>query len=98
METRKILLVEDDQEVASFINKGLTEAGYDVTITMDGIAGSKTALAGEFDLIILDIMLPGMNGLDVSRAIRQQSKTVGILLLTALGNAENIVAGLDSEA
>ena len=98
MQTKKILLVEDDPEVASFINKGLSEAGYEVQLTMDGPSGYRTAAMGGFDLIILDVMLPGLSGLELCRGIRHQNKTVGILLLTALGNAENIVDGLNSEA
>lgn len=96
--TKKILLIEDDAEVAAFINKGLTEEGYAVTLAFDGTGGLKTALDGTFDLIILDVMLPGMNGLDVCRQIRKQNKTIAILLLTALGTAENMVMGFESEA
>ena len=95
---KKILLIEDDAEVAAFINKGLTEEGYAVTLAFDGTGGLKTALEGAFDLIILDVMLPGMNGLDVCRQIRKQNKTIAILLLTALGTAENVVMGFESEA
>lgn len=98
MQSKKILLVEDDPEVASFIYKGLTEAGYEVTVATDGTSGFRIATTGDLDLLILDVMLPGINGLEICRGIRQQDKTVGILLLTALGNAENIVAGLNSEA
>lgn len=98
MQSKKILLVEDDPEVASFIYKGLTEAGYEVTVATDGTSGFRIATTGGLDLLILDVMLPGINGLEICRGIRQQDKTVGILLLTALGNAENIVAGLNSEA
>ena len=98
MQRRKILLVEDDQEVASFINTGLTEAGYDVTVCNDGTSGYQSTTSSTFDLLILDVMLPGMSGLDICRSVRRQNKVVGILLLTALGNAENIVQGLESEA
>jgi two-component system copper resistance phosphate regulon response regulator CusR len=95
---KKILLIEDDAEVAAFINKGLTEEGYAVTLAFEGTGGLKTALEGDFDLIILDVMLPGMNGLDVCRQVRKQDKTIAILLLTALGTAENVVMGFESEA
>jgi DNA-binding response OmpR family regulator len=96
--TKKVLLIEDDAEVAAFINKGLTEEGYAVTLAFDGTGGLKTAQEGTFDLIILDVMLPGMNGLDVCRQIRKQNKTIAVLLLTALGTAENVVMGFESEA
>ncbi len=95
---KKILLVEDENNVASFIKKGLTEEGYEVSIALDGNTGLQMALSNSFDLIILDIMLPGMNGVEVCRAVRQHNRTVAILFLTALGTSENIVVGLSSEA
>ncbi|MBL7856827.1 MAG: response regulator transcription factor [Cyclobacteriaceae bacterium] len=95
---KKILVVEDESSVASFIKKGLTEEGYQVTIALDGITGLQIALTDSFDLIILDIMLPGMNGLEICRTVRQQNKTVPILFLTALGTSENVVIGLGTEA
>lgn len=91
-------MVEDEASVASFINKGLTESGFEVSVSLDGVSGLQMALNGTFDLIILDIMLPGMNGLEVCRAIRKQNKQVAILFLTALATAENVVIGLDTEA
>lgn len=95
---KKILLVEDEANVASFIRKGLSEEGYEVSLAFDGNTGLSMALAGNFDLIILDIMLPGINGLEVCRAIRKQNKQVAVLFLTALGTSENIVIGLETEA
>jgi two-component system, OmpR family, copper resistance phosphate regulon response regulator CusR len=95
---KKILLVEDETSVASFIKKGLTEEGYEVSIALDGSTGLQMALANSFDLIILDIMLPGINGIEVCRSIRQQNKSVAILFLTALGTSENVVIGLGAEA
>lgn len=95
---KKILLIEDDAEVAAFINKGLTEEGYAVTLVFEGTGGLKMALEGAYDLIVLDVMLPGMNGLEVCRQVRKQNKTIAILLLTALGTAENVVMGFESEA
>ncbi|MEJ1237052.1 response regulator transcription factor [Chryseolinea sp. T2] len=95
---KRLLLVEDDAEVGSFINKGLTEAAFDVTLAFDGVSGLKLATSGSYDLIILDVMLPGMNGLDVCKAIRRENRQVPVLLLTALGASENIVMGLEAEA
>ncbi|RAI89315.1 response regulator transcription factor [Algoriphagus yeomjeoni] len=95
---KKILLVEDDTRVCSFINKGLTENGFEVTIAMDGTLGLQLALTSQFDLIILDIMLPSINGLEVCRQIRLQKSDVPILFLTAMGSTENVVIGLDSGA
>lgn len=95
---KKILLVEDDTRVCSFINKGLSENGFDVTVAMDGAMGLKLALNNQFDLLILDIMLPNINGLEVCRQIRIQNKSLPILFLTAMGSTENVVIGLESGA
>lgn len=91
---KKILLVEDETHVVSFIKKGLSEEGFEVSVAFDGKTGLELALNGNFDLIILDIMLPGMNGMDVCREIRLQDPNTPILFLTALGTSENIVMGL----
>jgi two-component system copper resistance phosphate regulon response regulator CusR len=95
---KKLLLVEDEAHVVSFIKKGLSEEGFEVTVAFDGVTGLKMALDNIFDLIILDIMLPGMNGLDVCRAIRKDNTHIPILILTALGTAENVVLGLETGA
>ncbi len=91
-------MVEDEAGVASFVKKGLTEAGFEVSVSLDGTSGLQMALSGDFDLIILDIMLPGVNGLEICRAIRSNNKKVTILILTALGTAENVVLGLETGA
>jgi two-component system, OmpR family, copper resistance phosphate regulon response regulator CusR len=95
---KKILLVEDEVHVVSFIKKGLTEEGYEVTVALDGKSGLQLQQQNGFDCIILDIMLPEMNGLEVCREIRKSDSTVPILMLTALGTSENIVQGLDTGA
>jgi two-component system, OmpR family, copper resistance phosphate regulon response regulator CusR len=95
---KKILLVEDETSVAAFIKKGLSEEGYEVSIALDGTTGLEMALSNSFDLIILDIMLPGLNGIELCRIIRKENKSVAILFLTALGTSENIVVGLGAEA
>jgi len=95
---KKILVVEDEAHVVSFIKKGLTEEGYEVSVAFDGKTGLKLALSNVFDFIILDIMLPEMNGLEVCKNIRNENKNVPILFLTALGTSENIVLGLESGA
>ena len=92
----KILLIEDEPAVAGLINRGLTENGYSVTVAPDGKMGQEMALAHEFDVIILDIMLPGINGMEVCRQLRSAKVYSPILFLTALGTTENIVAGLDA--
>lgn len=95
---KKILLVEDEAHVVSFIKKGLSEDGFEVSVAFDGKTGLQLALENSFDLIILDIMLPEMNGLDVCKAIRNENTQVPILFLTALGTSENVVLGLENGA
>lgn len=94
----KILLVEDEPKVAAFIKKGLEEQTYDVAQAYDGTMGVKLALQNEYDLIILDIILPGMNGLDACRQIRLKDTNVAILMLTALGTTDDKIIGLDAGA
>src|SRR6478609_8949161 len=95
---KKILLVEDEAHVVSFIKKGLSEEGFEVSVAFEGKTGLQLALDNDFDLIILDIMLPEMNGLDVCKSLRNQNQHVPILFLTALGTPENIVLGHENGA
>src|SRR5690606_19539888 len=95
---QKILLVEDEAHVVSFINKGLSEIGYQVSVAFDGKNGLQLFNEGTFDLVILDIMLPEMNGLEVCKNIRTRNEKIPILFLTALGTPENVVLGLDAGA
>jgi len=92
----RIILIEDETSVVSFIKKGLQESGYEVSVAFDGKTGVQLVQSNDFDLVILDIMLPEMNGLDVCKEIRKTNKHVPILFLTALGTSENIVLGLES--
>ncbi|MCA0365170.1 MAG: response regulator transcription factor [Bacteroidetes bacterium] len=95
---RKILLVEDEINVVSFIKKGLSEENFEVSVALDGLTGFRMALEGNFDLIILDIMLPDKNGIEVCRDLRSQSISAPILFLTALNTADNVAVGLNSGA
>lgn len=95
---KKILVVEDEAHVVSFIKKGLTEEGFEVTVAFDGKSGLQMAMKNTFDIIVLDIMLPEMNGLEVCKAIREENPQVPILFLTALGTSENVVLGLENGA
>ncbi len=92
---KKILLVDDEVSVVSFIRKGLVEEDYEVSVAFEGNSGLRMALDGSFDLIILDIMLPDINGLEVCKAIRSNQIQTPILFLTALGASENVALGLD---
>lgn len=95
----KLLLIEDEPAVVSVITRGLAEAGYEVSVAPDGNSGLQMALNNpSFRLIILDVMLPGLNGIEVCRSLRKAQLEVPILMLTALGTTENIVMGLDSGA
>ena len=90
----KLLLIEDEPKIAAFIQKGLSENGYEVTTAYDGKLGLSMALQGNYDVIILDVMLPVINGLDICKTIREQSKVTPILMLTALGTVDDKVRGL----
>jgi len=92
----RILVVEDEKKVASFIKKGLEEENYAVDIAYDGEEGLVLADINEYDLILLDIMLPKLDGIEVLRRIRGNGSGVPILLLTAKDAVEDIVSGLDS--
>jgi DNA-binding response OmpR family regulator len=94
----KILIVEDEADVVSVLRRTLDEAGYEVSVAMDGNSGYQMAKQNSFDLLILDIMMPGMNGLELCRRLRIEGEGTPILMLTALNSTENIVAGLDSGA
>jgi DNA-binding response OmpR family regulator len=94
----RILLVEDEPKVAAFIKKGLEEQSYEVDQAYDGFFGKKLALENDYDLIILDVILPQKNGLEVCKEIRQVKPGVAILMLTALGSTDDKILGLDSGA
>jgi len=91
----KVLLIEDEPHVAGLINRGLSENGYSISVAPDGKLGLEMALKHDFDILILDIMLPGMNGIELCRQLRNAKVHTPILFLTALGTTENIVAGLN---
>jgi two-component system copper resistance phosphate regulon response regulator CusR len=95
---KKILLVEDDPQVCSIVKKGLEEENFAITIAMDGETGLNMAMTNAFDMVILDIMLPKLQGLEVCGKLRESGSKIPILLLTALGTAENVAAGLNKGA
>ena len=94
---KKVLLIEDDSPLCSFVKKGLTEEGFLVEISMNGKEGIQLFQQINPDLILLDIMLPEMSGLEVCSKIREKSN-VPILMLTALGTPENVALGLNTGA
>lgn len=93
-----LLLVEDEPKVVSIISRGLSDEGFNVSVAPDGLIGEKMAATNHFDLIILDIMLPGINGLELCKIIKKSKPSVPIIMLTALGTTENVVNGLDNGA
>ena len=94
----RILVAEDDRKVASFLEKGLREEGYAVDVAHDGMDGSVKALLHDYDLLLLDVMLPGKSGLEIVQELRAREKTVPVLLLTARDSRDDIVRGLDTGA
>ncbi len=94
----KILVVEDEKKVASFIKKGLEEEYYTVDVAYDGREGLKLAFSEEYDLMILDIMLPLKDGISLIKNIRSEKINIPVLLLTAKDTIEDKVEGLDSGA
>ncbi|MDP3723421.1 MAG: response regulator transcription factor [Candidatus Omnitrophota bacterium] len=94
----RILLVEDDARVASFIRRGLREEHYTVDVARDGEEALFLAQTGEYDLIILDLLLPKRGGLDVLRTLRAERLTVPVLILTAKDDLDDKVKGLNAGA
>ena len=95
----KILLVEDEVNIASFIERGLKEFGHTVSVANDGNSGWELIRQEVFDLLIIDIIMPGMNGLELCRLYRRQyGYLVPVIMLTALCTTEDIVKGLDAGA
>lgn len=94
----KILIVEDEKKVASFIKRGLEEDSFQVTLSHDGVDGLKRASSGEFDLVILDCMLPKKDGLSVVHELRQAGNQVPVLILTAKSETTDVVSGLEAGA
>ena len=94
----RVLLIEDEPGVARFIKKGLEQEAFAVDVATDGDVGLELALGEPYDLMVVDVMLPGRDGLSVCRAVRQQRIHTPLLLLTARDRVQDKVAGLDSGA
>jgi two-component system copper resistance phosphate regulon response regulator CusR len=93
----RILVVEDEQKVAKAIQEGLEGNSYSVVVAHTGEDGFFRANSERFDLLILDVMLPGRNGIEVLSAIRKQGRKIPVLLLTAKDSVEDRVLGLDAD-
>ena len=94
----RVLLIEDDVTIARLLKEGLEDESYAVDVANDGSEGYRTAAADDYDVIILDIMLPEMNGYEVCRALRNDGNKTPILMLTARDAERDIVEGLDTGA
>ncbi|AFY82481.1 response regulator [Oscillatoria acuminata] len=94
----RVLVVEDDTGIAKFINQGLNEAGYAVDVASNGREGVNYAIAADYDLIVLDVLLPELDGLSVLKTLRQRGLQTPVLLLTALDTVQDRVLGLDAGA
>ncbi len=94
----RILVVEDEHRIAQAIKDGLEQESYAVDVTYDGLDGYNSARTAEYDLIILDVMLPEMNGFEVCRTLRHDKIHTPILMLTAKDQAQDVVHGLDNGA
>ncbi|GAB2887388.1 heavy metal response regulator transcription factor [Microvirgula aerodenitrificans] len=96
--TMKILIAEDDEKTAGYIRKGLIEHGYVVDTAQNGTDALHLALTGQYDLLLLDVMMPGLDGFAVTAALRATSQPVAVLLLTARDTVEDRVRGLETGA
>ena len=93
-----ILVVEDNKQLAQLLAQGLREEDYNVNIASDGLAALELSRNAQFDVILLDLMLPGLSGLEVARQIRCRKQDVGVLMLTAKDTVPDVVKGLDAGA
>lgn len=94
----RLLIVEDEPNLLSIIRKGLTEKNHDVSAALDGTTALLMIEGNDFDVIVLDVMLPDINGIEICRRVRAAGNYTPILMLTALNSSENVVAGLNSGA
>jgi two-component system response regulator MprA len=94
----KILVVEDEEQIASFLRRGLAYEGYEVDVAPDGTVALSKARETRMDLVVLDLMLPGMDGLEVCRRLRAANSSLPILVLTARDSVSDRVQGLDAGA
>lgn len=95
----RILIIEDEPSVSSFIKKGLEENGFNTNQAFDGVTGLRLASQNEYDVILLDIIMPGLNGIEVCKKLRNEiGYKNSLIMLTALATTEDVVTGLDNGA
>ena len=93
-----ILIVEDEQRIASFVSKGLRAEGHQTTVVPDGVAGLEEAMSGLYDLLVLDIGLPGLDGFEVLDTLRSQGSRLPVIVLTARDSVTDTVSALEGGA
>jgi len=93
-----ILVVEDDERVSSVIKRGIEELGYHVDLAYDGLTGRKLALNQDYDVVVMDVILPKINGLDLCKEVKSVKQDMPIIMLTALGTTDDKVEGFDAGA
>ena len=94
----RLLVIEDEVKLAQYLHKGLSESGHVVDVAHDGIEGRRLALGGDYDLVLLDLMLPGVDGFGILSAIRAEKRQLPVLMLTARDKVEDRVRGLEGGA
>jgi DNA-binding response OmpR family regulator len=94
----QILVIEDEKRVADLIKRGLEDQDYTVELSYDGTTGKTLALQRDYDIIIMDVVLPGINGIDLCKEVRLVKPDIPIIMLTALGTTDDKVEGLDAGA
>jgi len=94
----RLLVVEDEKPIAEFVQRGLEDEGYAVTCAFDGEKGLALARTGDYALVVLDVLLPKLSGLEVVKAIRETDEATPVIMLTALAETDDVVSGLDRGA
>ncbi|MHB8234020.1 MAG: response regulator transcription factor [Solirubrobacteraceae bacterium] len=95
---RRVLLIEDEPGIVDFVKRGLQAAGFLVEVALDGVVGEQLALGGGFDAVVLDLMLPGRSGMEILATLERAKPTLPVVVLTARGELEDRIAGLDAGA
>src|SRR5450432_1949900 len=98
MDERKILVIEDEKKIADTLQRGLTENGFEVDVAYDGKIGYQLFNSRKYDLVILNINLPGMSGYGLCKVIRYQSPSMMVIMLTSMSTLENKIEGYDAGA
>jgi DNA-binding response OmpR family regulator len=95
---RRVLLIEDELGIVDFVRRGLQSEGFAVEAALEGVAGEQLAVSGGFDVVVLDLMLPGRSGMEILATLERAKPTLPIIVLTARGEVEDRVAGLNAGA